>query len=337
MNMLNRLVVSYLCLMFCTPVVCPQQIIFDVSKEAKAGSGYQQAWDPNESRLISYRDVSDAALPAVQVSSANGKKVSFYPVRDLGATYIDIWAVSGSPDGGVVISAILGFGPRNSRPVPVKSVLLTYDATGTLRSVWNIEPYHYHSIAADSNGNVYAFGHTDSDSKDYSLLIKYSPAGQILGEYLSSRLFSNGDKVAIDHHNGENVIFIKNDHLFVWIAATQEMFTFSVDGSLVSRTSLSSALTNMANSTDSARANVLEELRSDAAHRVIAQVQLWPKDGSLARLALARITANGSFESWVEPPGPSAAGHRFLGLTSDDKPVFLEKLGPTAVTTKISP
>jgi hypothetical protein len=148
-------------------------------------------------------------------------------------------------------------------------------------------------------------------------------------------LFSDGDKVAIDHHNGENGTFVKNDHLFVWIAATQEMFTFSLDGSLLSRTSLSSALTNMANLTDSARANVLE-LRSDAAHRVIAQVQLWPKDGSLARLAVARTATNGSFESWVEPPLPSGAGHRFLGLTFDDKPVFLEKLGPTAVTTKIS-
>lgn len=334
--MLERLTIASFAIVLSSPSACAQKIIFDASKEAKADSAYHPVWDPLGRRLISYRNASDPAVPAVQVSTTDGKKVSFYPVRDLGASYIDIWDATGSPDGGVVIAAILGYGSRNTRPVPVKSLILTYDSIGTLRSVWDVRPYHHHHVAADSAGNVYAVGHTDLNTEDYPLLIKYSSSGQVVGEYLSSRSFSDRDKVVLSgSSNGENHIFVKNDQVFVWIAGTQELFAFTPNGTLVSRTPLSSALTNMATMTGSARVNVFE-LRADSAQGVVAQVQLWPKDGSLARVAVAHISTTGSFENWVEPVS-AGVPHRFLGLTQDDKPVFLEKFGQTAVAVNFIP
>jgi hypothetical protein len=323
MSIIKISVIISCSLMLSSLEVRAQQIIFDTSKEDKVG-GYHQVWDPSGRRLISYRDASDPALAAVQVSTTDGKKMSFYPIRDLGCSYIDIWSATGSPDGGVVIAALLGYGPRNNTPVPVKSVIVTYDSIGTIRSVWEVEPYHHHYVAADSNGNVYALGHTYPGMEDYSLLVKYSRSGNVVGEYLSSRLFSEGDKVIYVPADGEASVSVNNEYVSVWIAATQELFTLSLDGTLVSRISLASALTNMASSTGNARVNVAE-LRTDSARQVIAQVRLWPKDGSLAHIAVARIGANGAFENWVEtPPG---ATHRFLGLTLDDRPVFLEKYG----------
>jgi hypothetical protein len=94
-------------------------------------------------------------------------------------------------------------------------------------------------------------------------------------------------------------------------------------------------MANLADQSGSSRVTTLK-FRVDSAQRIIAQVQLWPKDEkSFANVALVRIGANGSFDSWVEPKSGGDV-HRFLGLTADDKPVFLEKVGKTAVAINLA-
>jgi len=337
MKMFKMAVAACCLLTLASPIVRPQQIRVDVSTEPKGDSGYHAEWDVFGQRLISYRNVSDPSLPAVQVAASDGKKVLLYPLKDFqGANYIDIWCATASPNGDIIIAAILAYGPRNSTPIPVKSLLLTYDATGTLRNAWDVQPYHHHHVAVDSSGNVYALGDGGPGKGDFPLLIKYSSSGKVLGEYLSSALFTDADSVVgANSGNGDSEIVVKDDNLFVWIAATQELFVFSSDGTLASRTSLSSAMANLADQSGSSRVTTLK-FRVDSAQRIIAQVQLWPKDEkSFANVALVRIGANGSFDSWVEPKSGGDV-HRFLGLTADDKPVFLEKVGKTAVAINLA-
>jgi len=334
MRILESTCATFLILLVCAPSARTQRVVFDASKEVKGDGAFHPVWDPVGPRLISYRDVSRPDAPAVEESWADGKKLSFYPVRDLGANYIDVWSVAGSPDGGVAIAAILGFAARANRPIPVKSVILTYDGTGTLRNVWNVQPYHPHALAVDANGEVFALGHADLQNKPYPLLIKYSALGEDQGEYLSSNLFSDGDKVIDeDLQNGESRIFIRDNLLFTWIAATEELFTFSVDGAALARTSLSPALTTMADLSSSARVSIFE-LQPDRQRGIVAQVQLWPRDGSPSQVALVKIAPNGTFEKRIEEPS-AAHSRRFLGLTSDDKPLFLERFGRSAVAVNV--
>jgi hypothetical protein len=310
----------------------PQQVTFSASGEIGGKSGYHLDWDSESQRMIAYRDTDDPALPVVRVLSSSGNNVALYPLKDFpDANHIDVWAVAGAPHGDIIISATLTYGPRGVRPSPVKSLLLTYDATGTLRRVWDVEPYLHHHLAADSTGNVFALGEKGFTGENYPLLIKYSETGEVLRESLSSNLFaSKAEVVGSGSPNGEAEVFVKNDHVIVWIAVTQELFTLSLDGVLLSKTALSSAIQNMAVLSSSSRVRVLE-LHVDSNQGILLQVQLWPEDKKMhANVTLARIAPNGSFDSWVEPISAGEA-HRFLGLAANDKNVFLEKVDQKTV------
>jgi len=322
-------------LVSCSASAFAQEILFDASAEVGGGRGYQVQWDSDSRRMIAYRDTSEPNLPAIRVFSSSGSNVSLYPLRDFpGATYIDIWDLTGVPNGDIVVAAILAYGPRNTKPVPVKSLLLTYDETGTLRKVWDVKPYHHHRVAADSAGNVFALG--DGGSGDYPLIIKYSASGEVLKEFLPSGLFSAKDSVVdLTSPNGEPQLFVKSDHLHVWIASTRELFTFSLDGVLLSTTSLSAAVQSIADLSGGSQVRFLG-LRLDSNQRIISQVQLWPKDQKRSTgVALARINPNGSFDSWIEPISGGDV-HRFLGLTTNDKTVFLEKVHQSAVMINLN-
>ena len=134
--------------------------------------------------------------------------------------------------------------------------------------------------------------------------------------------------------NGEAKIFIKKDHLLVWIAATQELFTFSLDGVLLSRSSFSSAIQQMVDLSGGTRVRVLE-VGVDSNQGIVFQVLLRQKLPAKAKVALARVTPDGSFENWIEPSSDGDV-HRFLGLTADDKNVFLEKVSQKTVAIDLN-
>src|SRR5437660_97597 len=86
-------------------------------------------------------------------------------------------------------------------------------------------------IQFDSSGNVFALGDGGAATGDYPLLVKYSPTGEVVGEYLSSGLFAAKDSVVdLKSSYGEPQMFIRNGRLRLWIAATRELYTFSPDG-----------------------------------------------------------------------------------------------------------
>lgn len=325
MRIFVHLVAAAFYFISCSATAYAQQILVDAPVEPRGTHSFQVQWDSDLERVIAYRDISDASLPAIRILSSSGRKVSIFPLKDFpGSTFIDIWDATGAPSGDIVVAAILGYGPRNVKPVPLKSLLLTYDDTGTLRRVWDVKPYHHHRVSVDSAGDVFALG--DEGKDDYPLLIKYSPSGEVLGEYLSSGLFSAKDSVVdMISPNGQPQLFIKNDRLNVWIAATRELYTFSLDGVLLSSTSLSAAVQSIADQSGSSQVRILE-LQVDSNQGIVSQVRLIPKDQKLpAVVGVARLRTNGSFDSWVEPVSGGDV-HRFMGLTTGDKPVFLDKV-----------
>jgi hypothetical protein len=304
-----------------------QEIRFDPFSDGKADSGYRTKWDSAQDRLIAYRDISVADIPAARVFRRDGSSTAVYPLKDLSdARYIDIWSASAAPKGRLVIAGILGYAARESKPVLVKSVILTYDQAGTLREMWDVAPYHHHHLCVDRDGSVFAIGDRDDVEGSYPLLTKYSSDGRVLSQFLPSSLFSLGDvEISSGSPNGESQMFVKGDQLFVWLAPTREFFSFSMSGELLSRTSLDAAFREIEKSNNLARLQVLA-ISAHADKTFVAQVRLWPANtASPATMRLAKFSVDGASGALLEP-SPEPTRH-FLGISADDKMVFL---GPTS-------
>lgn len=306
----------------CAPVCASQGFRVDPSTLDGSGGGYWAKWDSVQDRLILYRDTSDSAQPSVRIFAKDGASTAVYSLRDLSESkYVDIWGVAATPDGGILLATIVGYTPRGLKPARLKSFLLTYDAAGNLKKVWEMEPYHHHLLAVDRDGNVFALGDSDL-AEPYFLIIKYSPTGKILREFLPSSLFPEGDKV-IDNAslNGDCQMFIKGDVLFVWLPRPQEVFRFSLSGKLLSRTSLAKALSSLVVESATGRATV-KALTAETDGDMVAQVQLWPKNASEpVRSELVRLTATGSGATVLPIPFYPI---RLLGTTAQGKLVLLQ-------------
>ena len=100
-------------LLLLTALPAKSQMLLDVSADGRADSGYAVAWDPSVDRVIAARDVSVSNVPVARFLNSNGKGVAVYPLNDIsGATYIDTWGAAGTPDGGLLLAAVVGYGPR---------------------------------------------------------------------------------------------------------------------------------------------------------------------------------------------------------------------------------
>jgi len=274
-----------------------QQAAPDLLEDKGGGTGYNMKWDYRAGELIYYRDITAASAPAVRILKVEEGTIPIYPLPDLpGAKARTIWDAAETPEGGVIFSAVAEYGPRNVRPVPVKSLLLTYSRDGRLTKLWDVYPYHHHHIAVDSHGDVYGLGTKDTPRTNYPLLVKYSSDGDVLGEFLPANLFSIGDKVVESGSpNGETEMFANADELFVWSAPTQEILRLSLSGELRARNSLDNALKSLAAQNGSDRAKIIEILPG-ADGRIIAQIQLRPPEGSSVefKFAMAAFSADGT-------------------------------------------
>jgi hypothetical protein len=253
--------------------------------------GYFTTWDIVQQRLILYRDTTDATGPAALIFSNSGAIVPVFPLHDLSnSRYVDVWNAAATPDGGIVLAAIVGYTTRNVQPGQLKSFLLTYSAEGKLVRVWNTDPYHHHLVAVDHEGSVFAMGDANL-AEPYPLLIKYNKDGKILREFLPSNLFPEGHKalLASPSANGEPQMVVSGQELCLWLPVPQEVLHFSLDGHLINRTSLAHTLAGLADERGSDRATV-KSLTCPSNEEVVAQVQLWPKDEhNTVQTAIARI------------------------------------------------
>src|SRR5438270_3373716 len=176
-----------------------QRFELNATADGKGDSGYRTQWDSTHNRLLQFRDTSMPDLPSARIFGDSGTSVPIFILHDFQeARFSDIWAAAATPEGGIVLSVILGFGdrpnPRDpSRPFPpLKSLLLTYGPDGALKKVWNVVPYQHQALAVDRSGNVFGLGTRDAGPEGFPMLIKYSPSGTVLGEYVPSKMFAKG-------------------------------------------------------------------------------------------------------------------------------------------------
>lgn len=302
-------------------------VTIDPSTDGQDRAGFHTKWDAAEDRFILFRDTNAPERPAVRLFSQNGdSSVAFYPLRDFpAAQFLNIRDAAATPEGGIVIAGLMGYGPYKVRGVPLKSLFLTYDSSGHLTKVWNVAPYDPSLIAVDSTDDVFALGEKDRTAA-YPLLVKYSPDGKVLSKLLYTSLLPKGTDIQGASRNGESELFIKQDKLFVWLAPTEELFRYSLNGDLESRISLGSYLQRLTTGSGSWRLRI-ENLAVLAGNDMMLQVQFWPPKsppppGSVT-YGFVRVSADGSSGTLLATPSNSFA-HRFLGTSADDKLVFLE-------------
>lgn len=247
-----------------------------------------------------------------------------------------IWGAATTPAGGLVLSAIAEYGPREVKLVPVKSLILTYDASANLRRVWEVKPYHHHLLAVDQQGNVFGLGDRGDTTSGYPLLIKYSPTGKVLREMLPSTLFPGiGDNVVLSGSpHGESEMFIEKELVYIWLAPTQELFRFSLEGELLGRISLATALKGVAAQTGYDRTQVI--WLGVQSGKLVVQLRLWPKDttGQRVKVGIVRLAEGGTEATLLGPLNEGPSPGRFLGTATDQKLVFVELDGKIAVVRR---
>jgi hypothetical protein len=287
--------------------------------------GFWIKWDVVQQALVLYRDSKEPEIPAVRVFESSGSNIAIYPLHDLaGAQYIEIWSVAATPQKGVILSALVRYTPKGVKPANVRRMLLSYDAFGRLEKVWNVSPYWHDLLAADENGEVFALGAND-DKEPYPLLVKYSPTGDVLGRFLDSNLVAGGEKVlANGSPYGDNQMFVGGKRLYVWLAGIRELFQFTLSGELISRTSLSRELDDLAAATRSSRVRI-QVLAPGPEGALVAEVQLWPTEaGKSVKPLLVQLRTDGSGTQTLDLSARLANPAWFVGTTEQAKLVFVQ-------------
>ncbi|HKM68329.1 MAG TPA: hypothetical protein VJX70_14255 [Candidatus Acidoferrum sp.] len=244
--------------------------------------GFFSQWDAVQKKLLLYRDIKMSSAPAARMYGTDGSEMAVFPVKDLqDAWYADVWAVAATPEGGMVLAAGVGYTAPGAQPAEIKTVLLTYDRNSKLEKVWEVWPYQFFDVAVDSFGNIFGKGLKETDSSDYPLIVKYSPRGKILKEFFPLSFLPDGEETfhPDPKGGGQDQMFIAGDKLFVWLARPKELFQFSLDGELLSRTSFKPALSLLATKTDSVRVGV-QRVSTNESGEIIAQLVFWNLDKS---------------------------------------------------------
>jgi hypothetical protein len=318
--------------LLCCPYICKSQDV-QINGLHDEHGGYFVKWDTVQERLIAYRNITDAAAPAALLYGRDGHRVPVYPLRDLaGSGALNIFNAAATPEGGIVLGAFVEFGPPPRSHVDVRSVLLTYGPSGNLEKVWNVSPYEFDLVVVDGEGNVYAIGEADLE-EPYFLLVKYSPEGKVLRQFLSTSLFTMGDHILSPSggNKGVNQMFIQDNVLFVWFARTEELLRFSLSGELLSRVSFSHSLGELAAASGNDRI-IVRSLAADDADQMVAQVAVWntqaaakaaAKAAYTGKLLLVRLSPDGSSATPLPISGDRT---QFLGRSSAGKFVFYEPI-----------
>lgn len=312
------------------PVARSQQPLPDLSQDGKGRSGYSTKWDLSAGELIYFRNIEDRSMPAVRIVSGEKGSIPIRPLEDLpGARGVNVWDVAETPEGGVVLSVIVLYGPPTEKPSGLKSLVLTYDRAGRLTRFWDVYPYHHLKIAVDRRGNVFGLGLKRTSSSDYPLLIKYSRDGKVVGEFLPASQFPMGDDAVLSgSRNGEPAMFIHGDELVLWLAPAQELLRLSLEGAVLARSSIQGALESLAAQCGSKRA-MLGQISARPNGAIIAQFQCsLSADWSIGlRVAMASISDDGTSATLISPLVDSNTGDHFLGIAPDGQLVFIARDG----------
>jgi hypothetical protein len=284
-------------------------------------------WDSIHKILIFARDATQGDTTApILAYHAKTTPVSISPLNDFqGAASISFWGISGAPNGAVITSTTVVYGPGR-----VRHLILTYDEKGKLIKVWDVFPYLFNDLAVDSKGNVYGFGgrleKSDDDADgDYALLVAYSPEGKVLWESLPRSSFPWGTEVISgSRNNSNNQVMISGDGLLLYAAAKEEFLRFDLAGKLLGRFPMATLLSRIAGGRGvSAHFWSLSLTGSGA---VIGQVQLRPITGP-GDIKFQMVELQSDLVNWrpLTPFGAGVSLGRLLGTGDDGKLLFFAR------------
>jgi hypothetical protein len=181
--------------------------------------------------------------------------------------------------------------------------------------MWQVNPYHHHKIAVDRSGNVYALGHRIDARPAKNLIVKYSPKGTVIREFLPVDLLPNGqDTVLLNGRVGDNHLWIAGERLRLYVAATQELLEFDLDGVLARRLALGNQLVTLAKAAGGTRAQIRMVPSVDEPQAMFAQLAVWNESTGYS-FGVVRLSLDGT-----APP-------RRLEQEADDEPISVPLLG----------
>lgn len=273
-------------------------------------------FDSEHQRLIAVR-ASYESEEAVFWADADGRREgAIAPLRDFpDAESFDIGDVAAGPDA-VVVSGIVHAGEKRLLRPP-RHVILTYDLSGTLRRRWVVNPYHHHQIAVDGRGAVYAMGHSITRERGANLILKYASDGTVEREFLPARFFSRGDDAVMSGSRiGWNQLWVDDDRVLAYIAGTQELFEYDLEGRLQRRTSLAESLAQLARDRRASNPQVVTLVSDPANAALLARVRL--DTGKRFSVVLASVPLDGGRPRVLEPEDGSELGTGQMPLVGRD-------------------
>jgi hypothetical protein len=121
----------------------------------------------------------------------------------------------------------------------LRHVLLTYDRDGTLRSVWDTEPYFFEAVTTDDQGNVFALGDKllgQGGSAPYPVITRFNSSGGVVRRFVSSNTFHDGAESVgsgfeLDH--AEPVVMYRDNRLYVYATGSNEALICNLDGTII--------------------------------------------------------------------------------------------------------
>lgn len=312
----------FVAVLLCAAQFCKSQEM-QLEKSNDGHGAYWLKWDSAQDRMIAYRSVDDTSLPSARLYDKDGHSRPIYPLRDLAdSRNFNIWDAAATPEGGMVLAGLVGYGSLHDHS-QIKSALLTYGPAGDLRKFWEVSPYEFDLVAVDGQGNVYALGDADLQ-EPYFLLVKYSPEGKVLHQFLSTSLFTAGDHILSTGGGtkGENRMFIAGNVLFVWFARTQELLRFSLSGELLSRISLAQTISHLATA-NGRDGIVVRSLAAGEGDQIIAEVVIWNTQAAKTppKSLLVQLSSDGTSATSL-PVNTDRS--QFLGRSSTGKLILLE-------------
>jgi hypothetical protein len=314
-------------------LACLAQLKVDLTSDVKTGeNAFFEKFVPQTGDLLFFRETTSSSQVSVKIVKPNGTTVSIFAIRDLpDAKVLNIWAIDQTPDGGVSFSAIAEYTPAGVKPKVFKSLVMTYDGTGSLRKLWDVYPYHHHHLTIDIEGNLWALGTKDTTKKDYPLLIKYSPTGKVLGEFLPASQFPMGDAVVESGSiNGETRLYAVGNEIMIWFAPSLELVRLAANGDIKRRSSWASLLRTIAES----KGDYVTRVGAlfPEADGAVGQLQLWNKDTKKrgVQTAVFRFAPDGSYTEVTQFADFKSTG-RLLGPAGDGKLLYMEAPPPGTV------
>lgn len=192
--------------------------------------------------------------------------------------------ISASTAGTTVIAADLisispGGNPASNSPEGkiARHVILTYDSTGQLRTLWDLNPYYAVAITTDDLGNVYTIGDREDPglgSTSYPLLVVYDPSGKVISEGLPSNTFKNGGIALNDADQfGAVSLSLINRKLYIYAPTENEAVVCSADGAVLNRTPMGAIVQDIARSSGMERASIRHMSFLDSEHAAINLIE----------------------------------------------------------------